>query len=187
MGASTIRAVIEQTMAAIIEVFKEIAIPSKRSKADWEQIAEEFRTLWNFPNCCAAVDGKHVATFAPNETGSLYFNYKKSFSTNLMAAVDAKYRFLMVNIGAYGSNADSTVFAACEFGKAWLHSPEKLNIPNDKPLPGTATPLPYVIIADEGFALKTTIMRPFPGKNLTIRERIFNYRLDFLTLLIVFN
>lgn len=176
MGVATIRSVVMQTMDAIIKVYLKIAIPPKLSEEQWKTIADEFLSRWNFPNCCAAVDGKHVATFKPKLTGSMYFNYKKQFSTNLMAAVDAKYKFIMVNIGAYGSNADSTVFSTSEFGKSWLHAPDNLNIPKDAPLPGTVDPVPYVIIADEGFALKKTIMRPYPGRNLSTKQRIFNYR-----------
>ncbi|XP_055913145.1 uncharacterized protein LOC129946823 [Eupeodes corollae] len=178
MGVSTVKKVIDTTLEAINANCLEIAIPSSLSKDDWKQISLEFFERWNFPNCLGAVDGKHVLTFAPKKSGSFYFNYKKTFSYNLMAVVDAKYRFLMVDIGAYGSNADSTVFSCSPFGNAWLNNPTELNIPEDSPLPGTTTKLPYVIIGDEGFALKSTIWRPFPGRNLSHRERIFNYRLS---------
>lgn len=57
----------------------------------------------------------------------------------------------MVNIGAYGSNSDTTVFESCEFGKACLNSPKTLHISDDAPLPGTTNPLPFVIVADEEF------------------------------------
>lgn len=38
--------------------------------------------------------------------------------------------------------------------------------------------IPYVIIGDEAFGLSFNVMRPYGGKNLTLKKRIFNYRLS---------
>jgi len=32
-----------------------------KTEAEWKVIATEFNGQWNFPNCLAAVDGKHVS------------------------------------------------------------------------------------------------------------------------------
>lgn len=40
----------------------------------------------------------------------------------------------------------------------------------------TNTELPMVIVADEAFPLKTYMMRPYPGKDLTDEKRMYNYR-----------
>ena len=77
---------------------------------DWNKIEQKFNTKWNFPNCIGALDGKHIAIVAPWNSGSLYFNYKGTFSLALMALVDADYKFIYVDIGDYGSNADGSVF-----------------------------------------------------------------------------
>jgi len=176
MGISTVKKVVDQTLQVIINKCLKIAIPDNLSKADWIKISEDFLRKWNFPNCLGALDGKHIHTFAPKNSGSLFFNYKKTFSTNLMAIVDANYKFIMVDVGAYGGIADSIIFSNSNFGKMWLNNPAELNIPEDRPLPGTAINIPYVLVADEAFSLKSTIMRPFPGKKLSRRERLFNYR-----------
>lgn len=176
MGASTVRLIVLQTIRAINKIFLPIAIPKTKTKDEWKEIAQGFLNRWNFPNCLGALDGKNCTQFAPRKSGSMYFNYMKTFSTNLMALVDAEYRFIMVDIGAYGSNADSTIFANSEFGRMYLEQPWALNIPNESPLPQQSSPVPYVIIADEGFALKASIMRPYPGQKLTQKQRIFNYR-----------
>lgn len=67
----------------------------------WNSIANDYNTIWNFPNCVGALDGKHINIQAPPNSGSLYFNYK-TFLVILMALVYAKYNCIAVDIGAYG-------------------------------------------------------------------------------------
>ena len=47
---------------------------------------------------------------APKNSGSLFFNYKKHLSV-VLAVVDANYKFVIVDIGAYGQQSDGKVFA----------------------------------------------------------------------------
>lgn len=130
------------------------------------------------PNCLGPVDGKHIGLFAPRNSGSQYFNYKGYFSIILMAVVDANYKYIAVDVGAYGGNSDGGVFANSNFGHLWLTNSKTLQLPKDRPFPQTNKILPLVLVADEAFPLKENILRPFPGKNLSLRERIFNYRLS---------
>lgn len=84
----------------------------------WRQIAEDFHHLWDFPNCLGAIDGKHVQIQAPANTGSLFYNYKGHFSVVLLAVVDARYCFRVIDVGAYGRSSDGGTLAASAFGKA---------------------------------------------------------------------
>lgn len=93
-----------------------------------------------------------------------------------MAAVDAKYRFIMVDVGAYGANHDATVFANTDFGRRWLHKDVALKVPADSALPGQTVKIPFFMVADDAFGLKSNVMVPFPGNNLSQRKRLFNYR-----------
>jgi len=142
----------------------------------WKQIANDFWTNWNFPNCIGALDGKHVTIQAPPNSGSNFFNYKKTFSVVLLALVDAQYNFIAVDVGAYGKNSDGGILAHSNLGKSLENG--SLNIPKDEFLPGTTISAPYVILGDEAFPLKTYLMRPYPGKQLDDSlKRIYNYRL----------
>ena len=79
--------------------------PPKTSD-DWRLIAENFKEKWDFPHCIGAVDGKHVVMKAPANSGSLYYNYKNTFSIVLMALVDANLTFICVDVGSSGRNSD---------------------------------------------------------------------------------
>lgn len=47
------------------------------------------------------MDGKHIQIQAPPKSGNLYFNYKKTFTLVLMAVCDHKYKFILVDVGAF--------------------------------------------------------------------------------------
>ena len=134
------------------------------------------------PNCLGALDGKHISIRSPAKSGSLYFNYKGSFSLVLMTLVDADYKFIYVDIGEYGSNCDGTIFKNSEFGQAYLQG--NLDVPPPKALPNFPERglLPYCIVADEAFPLRLDIMRPYPRLRRNTRlphdEQIFSYRLS---------
>ena len=53
-----------------------------------------------------------------------------------------------------------------------------LNIPSQEPLPGCTIPIPYMFVADEAFPLRDYIQKPFSQIGLTVKRRIYNYRLS---------
>ena len=112
---------------------------------DWIRIAQGFEMKWNFLNCIGALGGKHVVIQAPPYSGLIFFNYQKSFSIVLMALADHLYRFICIDVGAYGSNSDGCTFANCALGKAL--NGNLLDLPPAKFLPKLG-PIPHVIVGD---------------------------------------
>lgn len=113
---------------------------------------------------------------APPNSGSMYYNYKKQFSIVLLAVADAHYKFVMVDIGAYGQQSDGSVFAHSTFAKLMMQG--RLDLPPNRPLRGEQEPVPLVFVGDEAFPLKRHLLRPFPGSDLGPSSRIYNFRLS---------
>ena len=111
----------------------------------------------------------------PPNTGSLYYNYKHFHSIVLLALVDANYKFIYVDIGSYGRIADGGVFNNSSLAQALAQN--ALAIPPTEVIPPIGE-VPYVIVADDAFALKPYLMKPFAQRQLTREQRIFNYRLS---------
>lgn len=113
------QSIVLEVCNAIISNLKEECMPTPKED-DWKTISNEFWEIWNFPNCIGALDGKHVVIETPPNSGSLYFNYKKTFSIVLMALVDAKYKFIIVDIG-------KVVMAEFFLVQKWVKRLKKIN------------------------------------------------------------
>lgn len=177
MGESTIRTIIYSTCKVIYQILQPIVMPTP-DEFLWMSSEIIFREKWNFSNAVAALDGKHILFQAPAHSGSMYYCYKKHFSTVLLALVDANYKFIATDVGACGKNSDANIFKNSNLGKRL--SDGSLNMPSPKALPGGNTVLPHVIIADEAFGLSTYLMRPYSRDDARGDEgkKIFNYRLS---------
>nr|XP_036216170.1 protein ANTAGONIST OF LIKE HETEROCHROMATIN PROTEIN 1-like [Bactrocera oleae] len=109
ISTASLSNIIIKTYETLIKVLKDLILLPKREE-EWKTIASKFYELWNFPNCLGAVDGKHVNITKPPHSGAYYFNYKKTYSIVLMAIVNAKYQFIMVEAGANGRVSAGGVF-----------------------------------------------------------------------------
>ncbi|KAJ0170467.1 hypothetical protein K1T71_013838 [Dendrolimus kikuchii] len=127
-------------------------------KEDWINIAKHFFERTQFPNCLSSTNGKHIRIERPENTGSEAFNYKTYYYLILIA--DADYCFTAIDIGAYGSNSDSSVFKNSNFGKKFLN--------NQMHLPEFATLLDYEEVGPLPFVFK-----------FIIKQRVYNYRLSY--------
>lgn len=85
VGESTAHMIVKETCCIIADVLIPLYMKHP-TEEEWKKISMEFLELWNLPNCVGAIDGKHITIQAPPNSGSKYFNYKKTFSVVLMAA-----------------------------------------------------------------------------------------------------
>lgn len=178
MGRSTVGKIVKETCVIIWEELSSKFVQFLTKQEEWKQIAADFEEKWQFPHCLGAIDGKHVIIECPYNSGSLNYNYKGSFSKVLLAACDANYSFIFVDIGSYGSESDGGILSRSRFGQGLGQG--LFNLPYPEHLYCDNEAIPYFFVRDEAFPLTTYMMRPYPrkSKNLNYEEKIFNYRLS---------
>ena len=175
-GKSNVSMIIAETTEAIYSSLRDEYLKLPCSSPAWLEISKDFENIWNFPHCIRALDGKRIRIQCPRLSGSLYHKYRGYFSIVLLAVCNAKYCFTLFDLGQYGSSNDSRVLIKSKMNE--LFENEKLNIPsashiNNFPI----NPVPYVILGDEIFPLKASLLRSFLGA-LTEEQRVFAYRLS---------
>ena len=175
----TLSNIISGTCQAIWDILKSIYIRTPNSPEEWMKVANGFWEKWDFPTI-GAVDGKHCTIQVPPNTGSLYHNYKGTCSIILMAVYDDEYKYMFryifdrvdgrlwweykyifVDIGAYGHQNDAGIFETSEFGKRLEN--RQMNIPPSITLPNTDISIPLFLVGDDIFPLKTYLLKPFQG------------------------
>ena len=113
---------------------------------------------------------KHVTIRCPKNVASHYCNYKGFHSVILLALVDAKYKFLWVDVGINCSSSDAQIFNVCDLRSGIVD--DTLDIPDAEPLPGDDRDMPYFLIGDDAISLRTWLMKLFSARGLPDEERI---------------
>ena len=90
---------------------------SQKSKKEWLCTADKFYDRTKFPKNLGAFNGKHIRLCKPDDSRSLFFNYKNFFSTVLMALINADYCFMSTDVGAYGASSDCNILRIPTFVK----------------------------------------------------------------------
>lgn len=168
-------------MPKVLKALKDKLLPvhlPPPDQIDWEKKAEEFWSRWDFPNVVGALDGKHVRIVAPDKSGSLFYNYKKYFSTVLLALVDGNCKFVIVDVGSYGKEGDAGIFNKSDMGR--LVESGTVIFPPPQYLPNSNILLPHVVLGDEAFRLDKHMMKAY-CKRQALQEpdkRNFNYHLS---------
>ncbi|XP_043262498.1 protein ALP1-like [Colletes gigas] len=176
ISKQTISKIIPKVCEALIDVLQDY-IKMPQNEQEWNLVAKDFNTKWNFPNCVGAMDGKHISIQTPLNSGTEFFNYKGFFSIVLFAVVDANYNFIYCDVGCQGRISDGGVLKNTSFNS--LLTDLKMKLPADCVLPGRTRKTPFVFVGDDAFPLNQSIMKPYPGVQAKYsKTRIFNYRLS---------
>ncbi|XP_065312788.1 uncharacterized protein LOC135922330 [Gordionus sp. m RMFG-2023] len=173
IGISTVQKIISTTCQAIWQTLVGKHMPPP-TLTDFERIAKEFEVNWNLPNCVGCIDGKNCRIRKPPHSGSGFYNYKHFFSVVLQGIVDAKGKFITVDVGSFGSESDGGVFANSKIYKMIENG--EIQLPPSKRLPNSSLLFPH-FFADDAYPLKSYILKPYKGI-LTPQQEAFNYRIS---------
>ena len=176
VAPNTISCFVPAVCRAIVKVYGDSELVMPDNEEDWKKVAYGFEKRWNFPHALGAIDGKHVRVRNPPRSGSRYFNYKKFYSIVMLAVADANYKFLYMEVGAVGSECDAGIYAQSKLAE--LMCDNKANFPAPQMLPddSSGVNVPYFLLGDDAFKLEPHMMKPYPTRNLTHDQRIYNYR-----------
>ncbi|XP_061670739.1 uncharacterized protein LOC133498203 [Syngnathoides biaculeatus] len=133
-------------------------------------------TRWNFPHCCGALDGKHVACSSPNSSGSTYYNYKGFYSVVILALMYADYKFFWADVDGKGAVSDAQIYNGSELKECIDDG--SIGCPPAEPLPNNNEDVPYYLIGDDAFALRSNMIKRYLHRGMIDDERGFNYRLS---------
>ena len=175
-GRSTISKFLPEICRAIQDEFTREYLRFPTTPDEWKEVEREFRIRWNVPHALGALDRKHVALKKPKNTGALYHNYKGFFSIIMLALVDGQYKFRWVDASTAGSCSDAQTFNASQLKRKIEDG--RIGSPDPAPITQGGRHVPYFILADDAFALKTWLMEPYGRRMLTREERIANYRIS---------
>ncbi|RXN22573.1 hypothetical protein ROHU_023422 [Labeo rohita] len=75
VGVSTVAGIVGEVTRAIWDTLVQDIMPVPTTE-DWRSITTDFLHWWNFPNCLGSIGGKHVMIRGPDNSESLFFDYK---------------------------------------------------------------------------------------------------------------
>ena len=176
VGRSTISKFLPEVCRAIQDEFTREYLRCPTTPDEWKELETEFRIGWNIPHALGALDRKHVALKKPKNSGALYHKYKGFFSIVMLALVDGQYKFRWMDVGTAGSCSDAQIFNTCHLKRKIDDG--RIGFPDPAPITHGGRDVPYFILADDVFALKTWLMKPYGRRMLTRVERIANYRIS---------
>ena len=174
ISTSAISYIVKQVCSAINKFMVPLYLRTPKTANEWKIVANNFEERWQFPHCIGAIDGKHLVMQPPPGACSKYYNYKHTHSIVLLAVAGPNYECLYADIGTNGRVSDGGVWGKCTLAHKCEN--EQNFLPEPECLPFGEEKADFVFVADDAFALKNYLMKPFPQVGLDDEKRIYNYR-----------
>nr|CAI5870515.1 unnamed protein product [Callosobruchus analis] len=149
-------------------------MPTPTTESLRKSVTDFYNNNWNFPHEVGCLDSKHVRVICPQNSGSMFYNYKHYYSVVLQGLVDSNYRFIAVDVGGYGKQSDGETYLASDLFS--FMQGEHIKLPKPEMLPHSQMRAPFVILADEAYPLLPYLMKLYKRDRLTELNRRFNER-----------
>ena len=159
---NTILLLLPEVCEVIYQIYQDEQLKCPSIPQEWCEKAVHFGQRWNFYHAVGNLDGKYVAIKCPKWSGSKYYHYKGFYSVVLLALVDADDRFLWADVGSNGCCSHAQIFNKCELKLSILDG--TTGFPDTDPMRGDDRDMPNFIVADDAFALRIWLLKPFSGR-----------------------
>ncbi|KAI8118956.1 Protein ALP1-like [Lucilia cuprina] len=169
LGKSTIREVVLSTCTVLWNLLSPIYL-CEPTTSQYADIADEFNSKWNMPNCVGAIDGKHVS-----HRHRIMKKDTHNINMLIIGACDAKYKFTAVSVESFNNQSEEELLKLSAFGNALLSG--NLSLPASKPLYPSSAAFPHYFITHSLLSLRKHIMRPYKGTCLKAENHIFNHKI----------
>uniref|UniRef100_A0A8C5QMQ0 DDE Tnp4 domain-containing protein n=1 Tax=Leptobrachium leishanense TaxID=445787 RepID=A0A8C5QMQ0_9ANUR len=142
----TVGRIVQETCRAIWDKLQPIhmAVPNNDEMGP---IIKGFWDKWCFPNCVGCIDGKHIRIQNPKHSGSMFRKYKQFFSVVLQAVAGPDYKFIAIDVGAYGKESEGGIFNKSNLSRRLERGALGAQKGNARPRTNIVTP--HVILGDE--------------------------------------
>jgi hypothetical protein len=90
-----------------------------------------------------------------------------------MAILSADCEFIYLNVGGNGRAPDRDVLETTNFYEKLKWN--RLNLPSTE---AAKENLDFALVSDDDLAIHKHLLTPFPARNVTTEELVFNYRLS---------
>lgn len=166
MPQNAISVIVREVCEAIIEAYKDEVITCPSTPEEWKTIAEQFKEYGT----------SHIVIRRPNNSGSLYHNYKCFFSLVLLGLVDPITSLHMDwhrRFWSYVRFLNLRWFRTKRVHLKWYHW---LATTRQASKWWKCHTLFYTL-GDDIFALRTYLMKPYSKRFMNKEQWIFNYRI----------
>jgi hypothetical protein len=155
LGHPTAQGIIQDVRKSIIKHLKREVMPTP-NRTTWSKIVNDFWDLWNFL-IALMPSTENTWRFIPLQT--VVPSFSITTKVFLLALVDARYKFTVVDIGSYGRNSDGGIFTHSKLGK---YLKTYLGILEDTQIPGHVTLSPSCYCGWRGLSSEYLLNETLP-------------------------
>lgn len=125
MHRSTVALCLHQVLRALSVQYDSMFENAYRDIEGTARMEQDFYNKYGVPGVIGVIDGSHIPTYkySPNGERSSFYNRKGWKSIILQAIVDARGRFVNIDVGEKGSRHEAYVFSSSSIGK-WFETAE---------------------------------------------------------------
>jgi len=142
----------------------------------FDMTVAKFRERWNFSNVIGCIDGKHIRINCPTKKLGHCFTITNNFfspqyyKVSRILKADSLHRWFWYTKWWWYISASTLYHSLEDFESTTLRTPATFE--------ASGTEMPFVILGDEAYPLKTNLMKTFARKDLSCEESVFNYSLS---------